>query len=194
MRYQDRPERLNLNPYHTPESTFDEWYEEYEYDTTPFYKASGRIGRLRYLAYSMTYAICCMLVMMAVVMLTMLFLGANDLTITVMMVIYFVMMTINIYGMFALAIRRLNDINKSGWFSLLFLLPFANLALMLYLLFARGNDYVNDYGAPAMPASTRVKILAFIVPLFFMTLGMLMAIAIPAYQDYVIRAQMAQIG
>lgn len=183
------------NPYHAPEADFEN-HDEYEYDTTPFYKPSGRIGRLRYLAYSTTFGLCYLpIVILMGILFTMLLEGTSaDLAMTLMTLLYVILMVGNLYSMFALARRRLHDLNKSGWWSLLFFVPFANIALVLYLLFARGDDYINDYGAPAMPASTRVKILAFIVPIFSLLFGVLSAIAIPAYQEYLIRAQMAQMG
>lgn len=44
------------------------------------------------------------------------------------------------------AIKRLHDINKSGWYYLLFFVPIANLVLGLYLLFVDGTIGNNNYG------------------------------------------------
>lgn len=43
------------------------------------------------------------------------------------------------------AIKRLHDINKSGWYYLLFFVPIANLVLGLYLLFVDGTIGINNY-------------------------------------------------
>lgn len=51
-------------------------------------------------------------------------------------------------GYFFLAIRRLHDLGYSGWFILLLFVPYLNLALILYLLFARGESGPNKYGNP----------------------------------------------
>lgn len=45
-----------------------------------------------------------------------------------------------------LAIRRCHDLNKSGWFYLLLLIPIVNIFVGLYLLFAMGTIGPNQYG------------------------------------------------
>lgn len=45
-----------------------------------------------------------------------------------------------------LAIRRCHDLNKSGWFYLLLLIPIVNIFGGLYLLFAMGTIGPNQYG------------------------------------------------
>ncbi len=46
----------------------------------------------------------------------------------------------------SLVIRRLHDLNQSGWVSLGLFIPIANLVLVFYLFFARGNEVKNKYG------------------------------------------------
>lgn len=48
---------------------------------------------------------------------------------------------------FGLASRRWHDIGKSGWWSLVFLIPLVNLVAMVYLLLVQGNKGKNAYGA-----------------------------------------------
>ncbi|MGE8291182.1 MAG: DUF805 domain-containing protein [Sphingobacterium sp.] len=45
----------------------------------------------------------------------------------------------------AVAVRRLHDTNKSGWFLLLALIPFVNFYL-IYLLIIEGDKGSNEYG------------------------------------------------
>lgn len=45
-----------------------------------------------------------------------------------------------------LTIRRCHDLNKSGWFYLFLFVPFADLIVSLYLLFAKGTTGPNRYG------------------------------------------------
>lgn len=45
-----------------------------------------------------------------------------------------------------LAIRRLHDLNKSGWFYLLTLIPVVNFLVGIYLTFAKGTIGPNQYG------------------------------------------------
>ena len=96
-----------------------------------------------------------------------------------------------IYFSFLFAVRRLHDRNHSGWLSLLMLVPLVNIAMALYLTFAKGDDRTNQYGAPRN-TRTWEKVLGWIYLLIF-PIGILAAIAIPAYQDYVQRAHEGQI-
>ena len=67
---------------------------------------------------------------------------------------------------------------------LLFIVPLVNLLLTIYLLFFPGSKEANDFCPPAVANSLGVKILAWLIPAFFL-LGIVAAIAIPAYQSYV---------
>ncbi|ENU20985.1 hypothetical protein F994_00451 [Acinetobacter bohemicus ANC 3994] len=96
-----------------------------------------------------------------------------------------------IYFSFIFAVRRLHDRNHSGWLSLLMLVPFVNIAMALYLTFAKGDAYANQFGLPRV-TRTWEKVLGWIYVLIF-PIGILAAIAIPAYQDYVQRADQGQI-
>ncbi len=44
-------------------------------------------------------------------------------------------------------IRRWHDLNKSGWFAILGLIPYVDIAVGLYLLFAPGTKGINSYGS-----------------------------------------------
>lgn len=48
----------------------------------------------------------------------------------------------------AFAIKRLHDVNQSGWLSILILVPIVNLFFSLYLLFMPGTTTPNNYGQP----------------------------------------------
>lgn len=50
-------------------------------------------------------------------------------------------------GSIMLGIRRLHDLEKSGWFMLLVLIPFVNIIFGLYLLLASGTVGYNKYGS-----------------------------------------------
>ena len=184
--------RTPLNPYHAPNAPIT--HDVYdEYDTSPFYKASGRIGRIRYLAYNMIYGLCYIPVMIVAILVLLLLQQFSENVASVVGVVMYVLGIItNLYMYFALAKRRLNDMNKTGWLALLLLVPIINIIFWLYLVFGRGDDYVNDYGAPAEPPSSIMKILAMGIPVVFI-LGILAAIALPAYQNYIQRSQQSQL-
>src|SRR5690606_11195662 len=84
---------------------------------------------------------------------------------------------------FAMAVRRLNDLNQSGWLSLLMLVPLANIVIGLYILFARGAEGANAYGPAPCPNSRGVIVAGLVLPLVFIV-GIMAAVAIPAYQQY----------
>lgn len=46
----------------------------------------------------------------------------------------------------AIVIARLRDADKTGWWSLIWLIPFVNLALVLYLLVVPGSQGRNRFG------------------------------------------------
>ncbi len=48
---------------------------------------------------------------------------------------------------FSIAVRRLHDVNQSGWWSLISLIPLINFLLLLYLVFAEGTPKKNRFGA-----------------------------------------------
>ena len=45
-----------------------------------------------------------------------------------------------------LSVKRFHDINKSGWYVLLFFLPVVNFLTFLYLLFKKGTEDANPFG------------------------------------------------
>ncbi|MDS4070373.1 MAG: DUF805 domain-containing protein [Candidatus Competibacter sp.] len=87
-----------------------------------------------------------------------------------------------------LAIQRLHDFDASGWWSVLVAVPFANLVLYLVLLIMPGTQGPNRFGNPPPPNTLGAIILALVLPLIFV-IGIVAAIAIPAYQHYLERAQ-----
>ena len=67
-----------------------------------------------------------------------------------------------LYFLWVITIRRLHDMNRSGWFSLFFLLPILNVLLSLYLLFGSGSTGSTRYGPVRMTAIWE-KILAWLM-------------------------------
>jgi uncharacterized membrane protein YhaH (DUF805 family) len=152
-----------------------------------FFSPGARINRLRYWAHSMLMTIPFYLVLGIGVILAVqvsgLFWGLAAVAYVGMIV----------YG-FILIIQRLHDLDKSGWLSLLVLVPFANLYIMVLLIFFKGTDGPNKYGVPPPPNKTWHWILGVGGPFLFALLGIAAAIvALPAYQDYALRVHEAQI-
>ncbi len=46
----------------------------------------------------------------------------------------------------AVAVRRLHDINKSGWYYFISVIPIVGSIILLVWLFTDGNRFVNNYG------------------------------------------------
>ena len=42
-------------------------------------------------------------------------------------------------------VKRLHDIDKSGWYALYILIPFLSIFFLFYLLFSKGTDGENRY-------------------------------------------------
>jgi len=89
---------------------------------------------------------------------------------------------------FIFAIQRSHDMNNSGWLSLILFIPIIG---FLVFLFAPGTHGANRYGAPPPPNGVGVILLAFIMPVIGF-IGILAAIAIPAYNGYINAAKEAQ--
>ena len=51
--------------------------------------------------------------------------------------------------MFSVFTRRLHDLDKSGWLSLLVFVPLANVIMGIILLFKPGSHEVNRFGLPS---------------------------------------------
>ncbi len=109
--------------------------------------------------------------------------------IIIFVILYIALLYLNII----FTIRRLHDMNKTGWLSLLLIIPLINLFFMLYLSIGKGTLGANNYGLPRITQGWE-KVLGWIyiilVPITL--LGIMAAIAIPAYQSYVERAKTAQ--
>jgi uncharacterized membrane protein YhaH (DUF805 family) len=97
-----------------------------------------------------------------------------------------------IYYSFIFSIRRLHDRNQTGWLSLLMLIPLLYLFFFIYLSCAKGDDNSNDYGSPRITKGWE-KVLAWIyIILFPISILILAATAIPAYQSYIQKSQQLQ--
>jgi hypothetical protein len=90
---------------------------------------------------------------------------------------------------FMLTIQRAHDFNSSGWMSLLLFVPLAPLIFW----FIPGTDGSNQYGAPPPPNSGGIVALFVTGILGLFVLPILAAIAIPAYQGYVEKAQQIEL-
>ncbi|WP_457561902.1 DUF805 domain-containing protein [Caminibacter pacificus] len=54
---------------------------------------------------------------------------------------------------FAIIVKRFHDLNRSGWWALLMLVPVVNFIIGLFLLFKKGTEGANDFGADPLANS-----------------------------------------
>ncbi|MCR5884355.1 DUF805 domain-containing protein [Rhizobacter sp. J219] len=171
------------NPFNPPRAEVSDVHPaSTEVGALKYWSAKGRIGRLRYIAWTMGASILMAIVMgvlMAILIPTMGETGA-----TIAMLVGYVPMLVFI--VFAL-IQRTHDMGWSGWMCLLAFIPLVG----LIWVFKAGTPGANAYGPPPPPNSTGVNILAWMLPVIFV-IGILAAIALPAYQGYTERAKAAQ--
>jgi uncharacterized membrane protein YhaH (DUF805 family) len=167
------------NPYIAPDASLDNGQDElYQ---PKIFSFNGRIGRLRYLAYGVGTSIILMLLIMPIMGTSMLaggFVGGEAAmgTMTIVAMIAFYVASLVLAVMFGK--RRLNDLNRSGWWFLLFLVPVVNLIMVVYLIFFPGAGETNNFGSAPIANSLGVQILGWSMPALFV-LGIGAAIIIP---------------
>jgi len=178
------------NPYESPLTS--EGLTQLDSYKPKIFTTKGRIGRLRYLAYSMIYNFIIMFLMgiMSAILIPML--ASNDsgepgAAMAIMMILLYVPV---ILTFFIVARRRLHDLDRTGWLTLLMIVPLINVLFGLYLLFGSGSPETNKYGPPPQANTALEIIIGLIAPIVI--IGILAAVAIPSYQDYVERAKQAQ--
>lgn len=182
------------NPYATPVSDVRNAGSD-EYGTVKFLSASGRLGRLRYIAFSIALLLITWLGGGAVmgIMVGIMSTISKDAATTTMWVMMAIIYGALLIGSFMLAIQRVHDFDSSGWLTLLFLVPLVNVIFGFILWFVPGTDGENRFGRKTPPNGSGVKIMVVLVPfIFIFIIGILAAIAIPQYNEYVKRAQEAR--
>lgn len=178
------------NPYSAPGATLNQDGSEDDTYLPQIWSFSGRIGRLRYIGYSALVGFLILLVMgLAVALAGGLSRGGGGAFAVVILLVLQLAMFI---AQFVYTRRRLNDLDLTGWISLLLPIPLLGFLLWLYLLFAPGTDGYNRWGTKPAPNPPYMWLVALVFPATIVTIGILAAIAMPAYQQYVQRAKAAQ--
>lgn len=103
------------------------------------FSVSGRISRKEY-------------IIRIVLCLGLLVLGKGLSAISAIFMVLFVMGYI---GIFTFTIRRCHDIEKSGWYSLINFIPFANIGFWIYLMYQKGTIGDNPYGPDPLQESVK---------------------------------------
>lgn len=129
---------------------------------------NGRFGRLSYIAW---YGFLNLITFFAVIALSLALgifnlstqsldshfidtlTGLGGLGFLIISVLYF-------YFNLVIQVRRFHDMNRSGWFILLFIVPLVNIFVFFYLLLGSGTQGINHYG-PQRISAIWEKILAW---------------------------------
>lgn len=181
------------NPYQTPGAQL-EGSGGNGYINLSVFSPMGRLGRIRYLAYSFGVSLAFMAIIMLILVLTgglAAFTGGESgaspfsaLGLLLLVPAYIGMFVISIF----ILIKRSHDIGWSGWACLLAFVPLAN----LIFIFMPGTKGDNDYGAQTPPNGTGLVIVGVGLPILAFVGGIVAAISIPAYVAYQQKAAMAQ--
>jgi len=165
---------MSANPYAAPKAAVGDVESVQEYAEIRMWSASGRIGRLRYLAYSTGASLLAGAAAGALVAVLGETLGG-----VLSLAVYIAAIVFSVIA----GIQRSHDMDWSGWTVLLALIPFVG----LIWIFKSGTPGSNRWGPPPPPNTTGVKILGLLLPIIAF-IGIIAAIVIPAYADYQKRA------
>lgn len=164
------PTEMAASPYATPRAQVSD--ADDEVGELNVFGVTGRIGRLRYIAWSFV-------MMLALIPLYGVGVGAMFANEALGGLLMIVAVIIALVVSVQIGVKRLHDIGWSGWLWLLQLIPLVGSIFALIMLVAPGTPGRNNYGAPPPANSTSVLVLAWLM-LGLVILGILAALAIPA--------------
>lgn len=156
------------------------------YSTVHPFSHRGRLGRVRYIGYSVGLGL--LINLLAAGWGALAAFSSGQEIAPFALGGFILLVTLAVAFSVLLAVQRLHDFDASGWWSAFALVPLANLVLYLTLLIMPGTQGTNRFGDPPPPNTTGVILLALVLPLVLVA-GILAAIAIPAYQNYAERAR-----
>ena len=167
----------DANPYTAPDAMLDSGQDDDVYQPSIF-SFKGRLGRMRYVAYNFGLNLLIMVIAMPLMGGTAFMGGGADIG-AVAGIVYLLINVVAIVISVMFGKRRLNDLNRSGWWMLLLIVPLVNFILIIYLLAFRGTEGSNNWGPAPAANSLGVQILFWVVILFFVG-GIGAAIMLPA--------------
>jgi uncharacterized membrane protein YhaH (DUF805 family) len=174
------------NPYRAPTSDVTR-PDGGEADQTSPFSPAGRFGRLSYIAWGLLVAVVVQVVEYAVGGAALLHPKLDaagsplppDLSPLALVVIAAVALVTIVVGVLFM-IRRLHDLDGSGWWALLALIPVVNLLFFLYLLVKAGTPGPNRHGPQReTPGWEKVVGVIGVALIVVAVIGILAAILIP---------------
>lgn len=165
------------NPYRAPTAHVED-HAAASFSQINIWSSKGRLGRLRYIGYSMGIGLLINVLISAGVAMT----GPSG-----ALPIGIVGLVASVWIYLLLSIQRTHDFNTTGWLSILAFVPLLNFIFWCI----PGTDGANRFGQKTPPNSTMVIVLACTL-VFVMIAGIIAAIALPAYTDHARRTEMSQ--
>jgi len=157
------------NPYRTPAANVAD-VPSTEVGRINILSIKGRLGRVRYIGYTVG------------LMLLLSFGGGLASALAgpkIGVFLYFAAMIASIVLSTMLTVQRAHDFNATGWLAIIAFIPLVNFIFWL----VPGTDGENRFGPKTPPNSKLAVVLASVIPAV-MIVGIVAAIAIPAYQKY----------
>jgi uncharacterized membrane protein YhaH (DUF805 family) len=146
------------SPYAPPQARVGEKLPEFA-ALKPF-SIEGRIGRLRFLAWTLVLSLVTLPVVGVFALIGLGLVSGNSTTGLILggILAFFLFLAFIVVGVL-FSVQRLHDIGWSGWLWLLHLVPFIGSFFPLVIMLVPGNTGANRYGPPPPPNSTAVKVL-----------------------------------
>ncbi|MCK5896639.1 MAG: DUF805 domain-containing protein [Cocleimonas sp.] len=158
------------NPYSTPESNLHPDIDNGKNDTTSPLSATGRFSRYSFLAWNFLLNFILMIIVAVIVVITgaaanLMSMEDPNAAMTFYtsgpgLIILFLLLISFIFSIIFF-IRRLHDIEMSGWFALLAMIPLVNLFFGIFVLVKKGTEGENRFG-PSRATLTWEKVLGII--------------------------------
>lgn len=135
-----------------------------------FWGTTGRIGRLRYIAW-LTGASLILFIVYCILFYILLFLGVFSIygvlngfreSLGLIMLLLMFLGVLSTVFIMCCTMQRLQDFDFNKWFALLIFLPIINTGLLLTCMIISGNSSNNKYGPPPPENSLGVIILAIL--------------------------------
>jgi uncharacterized membrane protein YhaH (DUF805 family) len=156
-----------------------------EYATLKVFTIHGRIGRLRYLAWTLVLTLAMLVIGGIISTVSFAVATASPTAGTILGVLMGLALFVAlVWVSVQIGVQRLHDLGWSGWLYFLNLVPLVNSVFPILLLVLPGNAGANQYGAPPPRNSTAVKVLATMWLAFIpVMLAIVVTLAMNGYLD-----------
>jgi len=148
-----------VSPYAPPQASVGENLPAFS--TLKPFSVEGRIGRLRYLAWTMVLTLVMLGVGSALAIFAVALISADSSAGLIVggLVALFLFIGVVVVSI-QISVQRLHDIGWSGWLWLLNFVPFVGSLFPFVIMVIPGTNIANRYGPPPPPNSTAVKVLS----------------------------------